>query len=33
MSYFDLHQGIVTNEHEYVTKVSQNLQWEAYEDI
>jgi hypothetical protein len=27
----DLHQGIMTNEHEYVTKMSQNLQWEAYE--
>jgi hypothetical protein len=30
---FDSHQGIVTNDHEYVTKISQNLQWEAYEDI
>jgi hypothetical protein len=30
---FDLHQGIMTNEHEYVTKISQNLQWEAYKDI
>lgn len=30
---FGLHQSIETNQHGYVTKMSQNLQWESYEDI